>query len=359
MQKKQNSKKNPKNLIVSEPTSDYGKSKGEVLIYKNQDHQTQVEVRFDADTVWLSQEQMSELFHRERSVISKHINNIFKEGELDEKLVCANFAHTTIHGAIKGKTQKTIIKHYNLDVIISVGYRVNSKRGIQFRTWATQRLKDYLLKGYALNEKRLKQMLQNMQQLEKTVKLIQQSGNSEQLKLTEAKGLLDIITNYTHSFILLNQYDSQTLVADKLDENITYEINYAEALSAIAELKNHLILKKEATALFGRQKDKSFNGTLGSIVQTFEGKYLYPSIEERAAHLLYFIIKNHPFTDGNKRIGAFLFILFLDKNKHRFKKNGEVKINDNALVALVLLVAQSNPDDKELMIRLIVNLING
>jgi death-on-curing family protein len=198
-----------------------------------------------------------------------------------------------------------------------------------------------------------------MQQLEQAVKLIQQSGGTTELSATEVKGLLEIITNYTHSFILLNQFDSNNLPDEKLNENITYEIEYKEAIKAITELKKQLVKKKEASALFGNERDRGFESALNSVVQTFDGEYLYKSIEEQAAHLLYFVIKNHPFTDGNKRIGAFLFVWFLEKNKHRFKKSGELKINDNALVALALLVAQSNPDDKEIMIKLVMNLIRS
>jgi len=315
-----------------------------IEIYKGKDNQTHVEVTFDKDTVWLTQKQITELFQRDRTVITKHISNIFKEDELDAKSVCAFFAHT----AKDGKTYDT--QYYNLDVIISVGYRVKSKQGTQFRQWATKQLKDYLVKGYAINQQRL-------EQLNQIVNVIQQSGTTDSLQLSEAKGLLDILSNYTRSFVLLNQYDSNSLKTDKLNTNITYEIKYPEAKAAITELKNQLIAKKEATQLFGNEKDKSFNGTLLSIVQTFDGQYLYASIEEQAAHLLYFIIKNHAFSDGNKRIGAFMFVWFLEKNKHLFKKTGELKINDNALTALALLVAQSSPDDKELMINLICNLI--
>lgn len=322
------------------------KSKGEILIYKAKDGSQQLEVMLEHETVWLTQKQITELFERERTVITKHIGNIFKEKELEEKSVCAKFAHT----AGDGKTYET--QYYNLDVIISVGYRVKSKRGTQFRQWATQRLKEHLVKGYTINEKRLAD-------LEQTIKLVRQTGQAKELSATEAKGLLDIITNYTQSFILLNQFDSNSLPEAKLNENITYEIEYNEAVKAIAELKKQLIMKKEASALFGNERDGAFAGLLNSVVQTFGGEYLYKSIEAQAAHLLYFIIKNHPFTDGNKRIGAFLFIWFLEKNRHRFKKSGELKINDNALVALALLVAQSNPDDKELMISLVINLIKG
>jgi death-on-curing family protein len=324
----------------------------QIEIYKTPDGTTQVEVRFERETFWLSQNQIAELFQRDRTVITKHLRNIFKEGELDEKVVSANFAQTTQHGAIKGKTQEKDVKFYNLDAIISVGYRVNSKRGTQFRQWATQRLKDYLVKGYAINQKRL-------EELGKMVQLIEQSGKAETLQLQEAKGLLEILSHYTKSFVLLNQYDNHSLQTGNLSENITYEIQYDEAKTAIAELKKQLIAKKEATELFGKEKDESFKSSLQSIVQTFDGRYLYPSIEEQAAHLLYFIIKNHSFIDGNKRIGAFLFIWFLEKNKHRFKKSGELKINDNGLTALALLVAQSHPEEKDLMIKLIINLIHG
>lgn len=324
-------------------------SRGEIIIYQTPDHQTQIEVKFEEDTVWLSQHQMAQLFKQTKQNISLHINKLYKEKELLKKATVKE----SLTVQKEGKRQVTRnIELYNLDVIISVGYRVKSIRGTQFRQWATQRLKEYLIQGYSVNQQRL-------QQLQQTIQLIHQTGNMHELNITEAKGLLDIITHYTRSFVLLNQFDSNELSQEKLNKNITYEIEYNDAINAIVELKKQLIKKKEASALFGNQKDKSFAGTLNSIVQTFDGTYLYPSIEEQAAHLLYFVIKNHPFTDGNKRIGAFLFVWFLEKNKHRFKKNGEVKINDNGLTALALLTAQSNPDDKKLMIRLIMNLINS
>ncbi len=313
----------------------------EVLIYKTEDNQTEVEVKFEQDTVWLSQSQITELFRRDRTVITKHINNIFKEGELDEK--------SNVQKMHIANSDRPVV-FYNLDVIISVGYRVKSKRGTQFRQWATQRIKDYLVKGYVINQKRL-------EQLHQTIQLISAGGKTESLQLQEARGLLEIIQNYTQSFILLNQFDSNNLATEKLSRNITYEIQFDEAKGAIATLKKQLIKKKEATELFGNEKDDGFKSSLRSIVQTFGGQYLYPSIEEQAAHLLYFIIKNHSFSDGNKRIGAFLFVWFLEKNRHRFKKSGEVKINDTGLTALALLVAQSKPEEKELMIKLIIKLI--
>ena len=324
----------------------------EIEIYKSKDGETQVEVNFEEDTVWLTQQHIASLFGTQRPAITKHLANIFKSGELKEKVVSSILEHTTQHGAMKGKTQEKKVKYYNLDAIISVGYRVNSKRATQFRQWATQRLKDYLVKGYAINHKRL-------EQLNQIVNVIQQSGTAESLNLTEAKGLLTVLSNYTRSFILLNKFDSHQLETGKLNERITYQINHEEAMGAVAELKKQLLIKKEASELFGNQKDAGFKGILGNVVQSFGGEYLYRSVEEQAAHLLYFIIKNHPFSDGNKRIGAFMFVWFLEKNKHRFKKSGEIKINDNGLVALALLVAQSNPDDKELMINLICNLISN
>ena len=324
----------------------------EIEIYKTKDGQSEVEVHFEEETVWLTQKQMAELFGRDRVAVTQHIGNIFKERELVKKVVCKDFLHTTQHGAIKGKTQEKKTTYYNLDVIISVGYRVKSKQGTLFRQWATQRLKDYLVKGYAINQQRL-------EQLNQIVNVIQQSGTADSLNLTEAKGLLTVLSNYTRSFILLNQFDSHQLETGKLNERITYQINHEEAMGAVAELKKQLLIKKEASELFGNQKDAGFKGILGNVVQSFGGEYLYKSVEEQAAHLLYFIIKNHPFSDGNKRIGAFMFVWFLEKNKHRFKKSGEIKINDNGLVALALLVAQSNPDDKELMINLICNLISN
>jgi death-on-curing family protein len=319
----------------------------EIEIYKSADNKIELQVNIDNETVWLNRQQLSVLFDRDVKTIGKHINNVFEEGELEENRTVANFATVQKEGS---RLIERKIEHYNLDVIISVGYRVKSKQGTAFRQWATQRLKDYLVQGYSVNQKRLDELRQTVQLIQKSI--------SDDTDLPETKGLLEIITQYTQSFILLNQFDSNSLKTGNLKEEITYEIDYSEAKYAISELKKQLISKKEATALFGNEKDQSFEGTLKSIVQTFDGIYLYPSIEEQAAHLLYFIIKNHPFSDGNKRIGAFLFVWFLEKNKHRFKQNGELKINDNALVALALLVAQSHPEEKELIVRLIIRLIN-
>lgn len=318
--------------------------KGEIQIYKTSSG-TEVQVSLQNETIWVTQKQIALLFGTQRPAVTKHLNNIFKTKELEEKSVSSILEHT----AEDGKNYKT--KFYSLDVVLSVGYRVNSVQATQFRIWATNRLKEYLIQGYSINQKRLDELHQTVQLIQKSI--------GEETNLKEAKGLLEIISNYTQSFVLLNKYDSNSIETQKLNENVTYEISYNEAKLAIAELKSQLVKQKEATELFGNEKDKSFSGILQSIVQTFGGQYLYTSIEEQAAHLLYFVIKNHPFSDGNKRIGAFLFVWFLEKNKHRFKKSGEVKINDNGLVALALLVAQSNPAEKNLMIKLITQLINN
>lgn len=325
-----------------------------IEIFLSSDKGVELRVKLEDDTVWLTQTQIVDLFQSSKANISEHVKHIFAEGELERKSTVRKFR--TVQNEGKRQVSREI-EHYNLDLILSIGYRVNSKRGTQFRQWASERLKEHLIKGYSINEERIKQLKHGLSHLEKTIKLIHQSGQSDEINVHEAKGLLEIIAHYTRSFILLNRFDSNRLELKKLNENITYGISYEEALHAIKELKNILIEKKEASHLFGNQKDDSFAGLLGNIVQSFDGEYVYSSIEEQAAHLLYFIIKNHPFSDGNKRIGAFLFIWFLEKNHHRFKKSGEVKINDNGLTALTLLVAQSEPNDKELMIKLIINLI--
>lgn len=316
-----------------------------IEIYQAVDNQIQIEVQFENDTVWLDAHLIASLFNVNRPAIVKHIQNIYKSMELEEFSTCSVLEQVASDG------KKRRMNRYNLDVIISVGYRVNSKEATQFRQWATKRLKNYLLEGFVINQKRL-------DQLQKVVEIVAQSGNTDVLQLSEAKGLLEILSNYTKSFVLLNQYDSSNLKSGKLNENITYEIKYDEAKAAIAELKKQLISKNEATELLGNEKDEGFKSSLQTIVQSFDGHYLYPSIEEQAANLLYFVIKNHSFSDGNKRIGAFLFVWFLEKNKHRFKKSGEVKINDNGLTALALLVAQSKAEEKDLMVQLIINLIN-
>ena len=326
--------------------------KGEIIIYQTDDKRNQLEVRLEGETVWLRQSQIAELFGTQRPAITKHLANIFKANELEENSVSSILEHT----AKDGKVYQT--KFYNLDAIISIGYRVNSSRATQFRIWATQTLKDHVVQGYTLNEKRLQEQQEKFEALNKAVQFLKITIGQKQLSPNETQGLLEIISSYTRSFILLNQFDNDTLQVKGSDKQLTHEINYQEAYGAIEELKKQLIAKKEASDLFGRQRDEGFKSILQSIVQTFGGEYIYPGIEEQAAHLLYFVIKNHLFADGNKRIGAFLFVWFLHLNKHLLRKENELKINDNALVALALLVAQSDPSDKEIMIKLVINLIN-
>ena len=320
-----------------------------VELYKTDDGETQIEVRFNKETVWLTLNQLSALYGRDKSVISRHLNNIFKNGEL-------SYSATVVKNATvqtEGKRQvEREIEYFSLDAIISVGYRVNSKQGTQFRIWATKRLKEYLVQGYSINQKRLEELGRILHIIENT------NQKQPEGQIDETKGLLNILMKYAKSFVLLNKYDNNSLDLASLESHITYEIEYKEAKSAIERLKRELIKRKEASTFFGNQKDQSFAGILKSITQTFDGKYLYPTIEEQAANLLYFIIKSHPFSDGNKRIGAFLFVWFLEKNAHLLKPSGEHKINDNALATLALLVAQSDPNDKELMIKLVCNLIN-
>ena len=323
-----------------------------IVIYQAADGSIATEVKLQGETVWLSQKQMAQLFDKNIRTVNEHIHNIFNEGELDEPSVIRNFRIT----AADGKNYETT--HYNLDVIISVGYRVKSKQGTQFRIWANRVLKDYLVQGYALNTQRLQTQQEQIKQLERTLTLFQKNL-IEQASLPEARGLVSVIAGYARTFVLLNQFDSERLPLGDFATAIHYEIQPAEAKAGITALKADLMARGEASALFGNQKDDSFAGILGNIVQSFGEQFLYPSIEEQAAHLLYFVIKNHPFSDGNKRIGAFLFIWFLQRNQHHLKTDGELKINDNALAAIALLVAQSAPAQKQLMIHLIMNLIRG
>lgn len=307
------------------------------------------------ETVWLSLQQMATLFGRDKSVISRHINNIYKEAELSQKATVAKYATVQVEG---GRNIEREIEYYNLDVIISVGYRVNSKRGVQFRIWATQRLREYIVKGFVVNEKRLKEDTQNsMKELEGAVKLLQGAMQSERLAGYE-KELLKIITDYTETWVLLNKYDHDGLLIENTTKKTTYRLEYEQITKSIAQFKKRLVSRGEASELFGVESGEKLQGLLGSIEQTFAGKDLYPSLEEKAAHLLYFAIKDHPFVDGNKRIGSLMFLLFLIRNHALYNKHGERKLNDNALAALALLIAESKPEQKEIMVKLVVNLIN-
>lgn len=320
----------------------------QIIIYEDSNGEVKLDVSLENETVWLSQKQLEVLFDRDQSGISRHLNSIFKSRELDKK---SNMQKMHIANSDKP------VEYYNLDVIISLGYRVNSKRATSFRVWATKVLKEYLIKGYAINQKRLEQ--KGLKELNETISLLKDTISKSNLELNEAKGLLDVILNYSRTWSLLQGYDEDSLKCNFAPKEAKFILDFDEAKEAIAQLKTELIKKGEATELFGREKAGEFDGIVRNIYQTFGGVDLLPSIEEKAANLLYYIIKGHPFNDGNKRIGAFMFILFLSKNNRLYKASGELKINDNALVALALMTAKSDPKQKDTVINLIVNILEG
>jgi death-on-curing family protein len=319
-----------------------------IEIYQIENGETEISVILDHDTVWLSLAQLTELFQRDKSVISRHIRNIFLEKELDINSVVAKNATT----AKDGKVYQ--VDYYNLDVIISIGYRIKSKRGTQFRIWANKILKNYLIKGFIINEQLLTQKTGQLKELQLSVKILGNVLNHKTLNNDESVGLLKIISDYAYALDILDKYDYQNLEIIETSGKEIYQLSYEEAISQIR------LAKKEHgnSNLFGREKDKSFKSSIATIYQTFDGIDLYPSIEEKAANLLYFIIKNHSFTDGNKRIAAFLFLYFLERNGILFDNKGNKRIADNALVALTLMIAISKPEEKDTMTKVIVSLIN-
>ena len=320
-----------------------------IVLYKSPSGNIDLKVSFDGETVWLSQKQMAELFEKDTRTISEHIQNIFIEGELFEKSVIRKFRIT----ADDGKTYLT--NFYDLDVIISVGYRVKSIQGTQFRIWATKVLKNYLVKGYAINQKRILEQKKIFEEFKKTVDFVTSKSKLNQLK-SETDSLLNLISDYTNSIYLLTQYDDHKLKLDGLTKKNRYILSYDETINFINGIKNNF--GKELSDNFGQEnRVSSLNGIIGAINQTFDGKYLYRSVEEQAANLLYMVIKDHPFVDGNKRIGSTLFVYYLNQNKILKNKLGENKISDRALVALALLIATSNPKEKDDLIKLVVNLI--
>lgn len=326
-------------------------AESEIKIFQSDDGQTEVQVQLNRDTVWLSQRQMAQLFNKDSDTISLHLKNIYESGELDEISTTEESSVVQIEGKREVKRK---LKLYNLDAIISVGYRVNSKRGIQFRIWANKILKDHLIKGYSINEKRLTQQNKQLKELQKTVKILGDVVSNKVLSNDESAGLLKIISDYAYALEILDQYDYQKLEIKDTSGKEIYRLTYDEAMRQI------LLVKRTYgnSELFGHEKDNSFKSSLESIYQTFDGIDLYPSIEEKAANLLYFVTKNHSFTDGNKRIAAFLFLYFLERNEILFDESGNKRIADNTLVALTLMIAVSKPDEKDIMAKVIVNLIN-
>lgn len=325
--------------------------KGDIVIYKAENGQSAIDVRLKGETIWLNQQQVAELFGTQRPAITKHLKNIFASGELEQKSVSSILEHT----ARDGKTYKT--QFYNLDAIISVGYKVNSRRATQFRIWATNVLREHLVKGYTLNRKALLRTNAKVAELQKMISLIT-SVRDKKLSSDEAQGLLTIIKHYADTWTTLEAYDSGKLKKQTSSKR-SRPLSYDEVRGGLEQLKHELMRKGEASDLFAVEHGHGLEQILGAVFQTFSGKELYPSVEEKSAHLLYFIIKDHPFSDGNKRSGAFVFLRFLQKNGSLAKKNGEAKMSDRALTALALLIAESKPNEKDHMIALITNLLKG
>lgn len=319
-----------------------------IELYKTSDNQTELNVQFENETVWLSRAQMVELFDRDRTVISKHINNIFTENELDKNMVCAKFAHTTQHGAIKGKEQVRITEYYNLDVIISVGYRVKSQRGTQFRQWATQRLKDYLVQGYAINEKRLAQKQQEVEYLKTGIRILNRAIE-EQSTYEE----IDMLKVFAKGLELLDDYDHETLDKKGNTSKETFFPSYDDYMDLIKTMYSDF-----ESDVFAKPKDDSFHSSINQIKQCFGETELYPSIEEKAANLLYFITKNHSFVDGNKRIAAACFLYFMQKNNALINKYGNPIFDNSTLAALTLFIATSKTEESEIVKQLIVSILN-
>lgn len=324
------------------------KKQQDVIIYRSPQG-VSVEVRLREETVWLDAHQISEVFNVDRTGVVRHINNIYKTNELPKEATCAKIAQV----AKDGRVRKMDL--YNLDMIISVGYRVNSKQATAFRVWATSVLKKYLIDGYAVNEKRLEAARQNFTDLQSTIQLLASKISSKNLEGKEQE-IFSLLSEYSKTLSILEQYDKSALVMLKGAKS-RFVLSYKNAKSILDGVRRKLAAKGEAGDLFAQERGSAFEGIVKGLYQTFGGKELYKSIESKAAHLLYFVIKDHPFSDGNKRSAAFLFVYFLDRNKHLYKKSGEKKLNDNALAALALLVAESDPNEKETMVKLIMNLI--
>ncbi len=314
-----------------------------IIIYQTEDGQTQIDVRLENETVWLSANQMAALFGRDEKTVRKHINNVFSDQEVPKEI---NTHFLRVNGV------KQPVAYYTLDVIISVGYRVKSKRGVQFRQWANRILKEYIIKGYAVNERIRKEQIGELRQL---VGMLGRTIQSQPLLSTdETNALFEVVTNYTYALDTLDNYDYERLTIDKTTKEEPFHATYENAMEAINGLRE----KFGGSVLFGNEKDDSFKSSIGQIYQTFGGEELYPSVEEKAAMLLYLVTKNHSFSDGNKRIAATLFLWFLNNNHILYRKDGSKRLADNTLVALTLMIAESKTEEKDVMVKVVVNLIN-
>lgn len=326
--------------LVREPAGTCGGPGGEVVLFRAPDGMITLDVRLEQETVWLNLNQMAGLFERDKSVISRHLRNIFESNELEHASVVAFFATT----AADGKTYH--VEYYNLDAVISVGYRVNSKRGTQFRIWATRVLRDHIVKGYSTNQKRLRDLNQ-------AVRLIADTAKRRDLSGDEAKALLRVVGEYSRALDLLDDYDHQRVRPPHATGKVVYMLSYEEALRIIYQLQKRF----SGSTLFGVEKDKGLASALGAVMQTFGNVDVYPSIEEKAAHLLYFLVKNHAFADGNKRIAAALFLWFLERNGILANSAGERLVSDAALVAMTLMIAESRPEEKDMLVRIVIHLL--
>ena len=319
----------------------------QIVIYQTEDGQTQIDVRLENDAVWLTQAQMAELFGIKRPAITKHLKNIYLSEELDEASTCSILEHMGNEGK---QTYNT--RYYNLDAILSVGYRVNSKNATRFRQWANRILKQYLVKGYAINERIRKEQIGELRQL---VQVVGRTITNQELpNTTESQDLLNVVVDYTYALDTLDNYDYERLTIDKTTKQEPFHATYENAMEAINGLRE----KFGGSALFGNEKDDSFKSSIGQIYQTFGGEELYPSVEEKAAMLLYLVTKNHSFSDGNKRIAATLFLWFLNNNGILYRPDGSKRLADNTLVALTLMIAESKTEEKDVMVKVVVNLIN-
>jgi len=315
-------------------------TKNSILIYESHDGSKKIDVNLQNNTIWLTQKQMAEIFEKDSDTIGLHIKNIYKTNELQREITTEKYSVVQLEGT---RHVKRKLNFYNLDVIISVGYRVNSKKGTQFRIWANNVIKDHLVKGYSENKNRLNQ-------LKKTVQLVTRTIESTE---ENSKDLISVLDDYTKALDILDDYDHQRIVKAKVSSKANFKIKYEDAINAIEQLRK----KFGASDLFGNQKDDSFKSSIATIEQTFNGKELYTSIEEKAANLLYLVVKNHSFTDGNKRIAAWLFVWYLNQNKHLTNLKGNKKISNSTLVALTLMIAKSNPKEKDILINIIINLM--
>ena len=320
-----------------------------IVIYQTEDGHTQIDVRLENDTVWLTQAQMVELFQTTKQNVSLHVGNVYKEGELEQEATVKEYLTVQNEGNRK-VTRK--VKYYNLDVIISVGYRVKSKRGTAFRIWARKIIKDYLVKGYAVNERIRKEQIGELRQLVQVASRAISNQNVE--NTVESQDLLNVVVDYTYALDTLDNYDYERLTIDKTTRQEKFHATYDNAMEEINRLRD----KFGGSALFGNEKDDSFKSSIGQIYQTFGGEELYPSVEEKAAMLLYLVTKNHSFSDGNKRIAATLFLWFLNNNHILYRKDGSKRLADNTLVALTLMIAESRTEEKDVMVKVVVNLIN-